>query len=99
MPLHVDPAELDRFVNGHVFFNHFIPFERRLSIPLLACAWNRGAAVFCQGMCPNFDLVIPVLLADTPNSDVFGPMVGKWDDHHQTEALRHMSFILINAKK
>ena len=43
--LKVDPQKLDMFLDGYVFFNHFIPLRRKLSIEAMAMGWNRGAAL------------------------------------------------------
>ena len=44
--LNVDDSKLQTFLNGYIFFNHFIRVE--LTIPMLVRAWNRGAAIMCQ---------------------------------------------------
>ena len=74
--------ELDRFMNGYVFFNHFIRVAHVVSLKTLAVAWNRGAAIMCKENTEGFDHVIPVMLASgngTP-PPMFGRMFRQWTD-------------------
>jgi hypothetical protein len=95
----IDPAIIHRFLNGHVFFNHFIRVEEGLTMPLLVQAWNRGAALMCKPITELIDHVIPVMLAPEPNkSPVFGPLYGEWTTAQIEEARQNVSYILINSK-
>jgi hypothetical protein len=55
--------ELKRFMNGHVFFTHFVRLDCAVSLRSIACAWNRGAAFMAKEGTESFDHVIPVMLA------------------------------------
>jgi hypothetical protein len=95
----IDPVLIDRFLNGHVFFNHFIKVEEHLTLPLLVQAWNRGAALMCKPCVEAIDHVIPIILAPEPNkSPQFGPLYGEWNDAQIDEARRNVSYILINSR-
>jgi hypothetical protein len=96
----IDPAITHRFLNGHVFFNHFIRVEESLTMPLLVQAWNRGAALMCKSMTTKLiDHVIPVMLAPEPNkSPEFGPLYGEWTDAQIEETRQNVSYILLNSK-
>src|ERR1700685_2842121 len=60
-PTHANKTELERFLDGHVFFTHFIRLDRILSVPTMVYAWNRGAAIMCKENTNSFDHVIPVM--------------------------------------
>ena len=95
--LNVDDQKLQQFLNGHVFFNHFIRVDVKLSYAMLVHAWNRGAAIMCMTNTKGIDHVIPVML--NTNGDVnFGPLHGPWEKEHIQQARRHMSYILINSR-
>ena len=95
--LNVDDHKLRRFLNGHVFFNHFIRVDVKLSYSMLVHAWNRGAAIMCMTNTKGIDHVIPVML--NTNGDVkFGPLHGPWEKEHIQQARQHMSYILINSR-
>lgn len=96
--LHVDEKELQRFLNGYVFFNHFIRVEVQLSADLLVKLWNRGAAIQPVGNCEAFDHVIPVMLAQVDETPALGPLYGKWTDREKREASNHVSVILLNSR-
>jgi hypothetical protein len=95
--LNVDDEKLRRFLDGHVFFNHFIRVEVKLSYSMLVHAWNRGAAILCMTNTKGIDHVIPVML-DTKNEAKFGPLHGPWQEEHIQQARLHVSYILINSK-
>jgi len=40
--------EVNRFLDGYVFFNHFIRLDSTVSIQAIVCAWNRGAAIMLK---------------------------------------------------
>jgi hypothetical protein len=76
----IDP-DITRFLNGHVFFTHFIRAEEGLTMPLLVRAWNRGAALMCKSITKLIDHVIPAMLAPEPNkSPEFGLLYGELTD-------------------
>ena len=95
--LNVDDEKLQRFLNGYVFFNHFIRVDVKLSYSMLVHAWNRGAAIMCMTNTKGIDHVIPVMLET--NGDVkFGPLHGPWEKEHVQKARQHISYILINSR-
>jgi len=53
--LSLNSAKLGKFLNGYVFFNHFMTLDTRLSIELTAQAWNRGAALSCKDYTRGID--------------------------------------------
>jgi hypothetical protein len=93
----IDSGKLKRFLNGHMFFTHFIRVESKISIATLVRAWNRGAAIMCQAFNPRFDHVIPVLLEDGQHAN-FGPLYNQWNEDQLEAARQHMSYILIDSK-
>ena len=95
--LNVDDKRLQVFLAGHVFFNHFIRVDVKLSYPMLVHAWNRGAAIMCMTNTEGIDHIIPVMLADAGQAK-FGPLHGIWSEEQINEARRHLSYILINSK-
>ena len=96
--LQVDQDKLEEFLNGWVFFNHFIRSEVRMSIELIARAWNRGGALMCKPCTDSIDFVIPVMLAQPGDETKFGPMFDDWTDAQIIEGCRCLAFILINTK-
>jgi hypothetical protein len=93
----MDHVLTDRFLNGHVFFNHSIRVEGKLTMPMLVQAWNRGKAFMCKPFVESIDHVIPVTLASEPNkTPVFGPLYGEWNET-QIEVRQNVSYILINS--
>src|SRR6202022_1574692 len=95
--LNIDDTKLRRFLDGYVFFNHFIRVEVKLSYSMLVHAWNRGAAIMCMTNTKGIDHVIPVML-DTTGDIIFGPLHGPWEKEHIQQARQHLSYILINSK-
>jgi hypothetical protein len=96
--IRTDSDELERFLNGYVFFNHFIRLERTVSMEAIVCAWNRGAAIMPKENAHAFDHVIPVMLAAKNGTPTFGPMFEKWSSEHVKKACHNVSFILINSR-
>src|SRR5271154_4416127 len=99
----VNKTELERFLDGHVFFTHFLRVDRIVSVPAMAHAWNRGAAIMCKECTHSFDHVIPVMLPPTNGAPPeFGPMYDHWDrgeDRNQLKrACSNVSGIFINSK-
>ena len=95
---HMDQLLIDRFLNGHVFFNHFIRVEEDLTLPMLIQGWNRAAALSCKACVEAIDHVIPVMLAPESNwSPKFGPLYGEWNETEIEEARRYLAIICINS--
>jgi len=96
-PIHDE--RLNRFLDGHIFFNHFLRMEENLTLPLIVQAWNRGAALMCKNNTPLIDHVIPVMLASTHGSPPnFGPLYDDWTEEQVEEARQHVSYIVINSR-
>jgi hypothetical protein len=93
----INKENLRRFMNGQVFFTHFIRVETTISIAKLVRAWNRGAAIMCKAYNPRFDYIIPVMIDDTKVKD-FGPLYGKWNKEQIEAAHFSISYILIDSK-
>ena len=97
--LNVDHSKLQMFLNGNVFFNHFVRVEVKLTIPMLVHAWNRGAAIMCQTGAKGIDFVIPVILPALQGNDMdFGPLHDEWTYDQCRTASRRVSYILINSR-
>jgi len=96
--IRTDSDELERFLNGYVFFNHFVRLERIVSMEAMVCAWNRGAAIMPKDNAHAFDHVIPVMLAAKNGTPTFGPMFEKWSPDDVKKACYNVSFILINSR-
>ena len=97
--LNVDHSKLQTFLNGKVFFNHFIRIEVKVSIPMLVHAWNRGAAIICQTGTKGIDYVLSVILpARMEDETEFGPLHDEWTDDQCRAASRRVSYILINSR-
>ena len=96
--LYTDQKELERFLNGYVFFNHFVQVEHTLSLRMLVFAWNRGAAIMCKGNTLAFDHVMPVMLAAEEGTPTFGPLFEEWSEVDVKQACSNVSFILINSR-
>ena len=95
--LSVNSAKLERFLEGHVFFNHFMRVNFGLSIEVLAHSWNRGAALSCNDTW-HFDHAIPVMLAEPGTDTAFGPMFDSWNDDEIKEGCQHISAIFIQSR-
>ena len=96
--LRVDSEKLNQLLNGYVFFNHFNKSHVKISMELMAKAWNRGAALMCKPCTKSVDYFIPVVLAQPGTETQFGPMFDPWTRTQIDEASEYMSFILINSK-
>ena len=46
--LRVDSEKLNQLLNGYAFLNHFNKSHVKISMELMAKAWNRGAALMCK---------------------------------------------------
>jgi hypothetical protein len=93
--------ELKRFMNGHVFFTHFVRLDCAVSLRSIACAWNQGAALMAKEGTESFDHIIPVMLAGGmggTNTPTFGRLHHEWDQQELERACSNISFILINSK-
>jgi hypothetical protein len=94
-------TELRRFLEGYVFFNHFVRLDRILSLEAIVGAWNRGAAIMPKESTSSFDHVIPVMLAPRGRKKPvpkFGPLHKSWDEPQLKSACSNVSFILINSR-
>jgi hypothetical protein len=96
--LNVDESKLRTFLNGYVFFNHFIRVEVKLTIPMLVQAWNRGAAIMCKTGTKGIDYVIPIILSEGRDKHSFGPLHDEWTNEQCRAASHRVSYILINSK-
>ena len=94
----IDMKEFQRFLDGHVFFNHFIRLDSIVSIRTIVHAWNRGAAIMTKEMNDSFDHVIPVMLAAENEAPTFGQMYQEWNDAQKQQAYSNVSYIFINSK-
>ena len=96
--LKVPKDKLDQFLNGWVFFNHFIRCEEKISIELVAEAWSRGVGIMCKPNTTSINFVIPVMLAQSADETNLGPMFDDWTRAELDEGCRHYSAIFINSK-
>ena len=96
--LKINKDKLNQFLNGWIFFNHFIRSEVKISIELIARAWNRGGALMCKPCTHSIDFFIPVMLAQPGDETNLGPMFDDWTDMQIEEGCRHLALILINSK-
>ena len=97
--LQTDRTERERFLNGYVFFNHFIRLEGPLSIQKVVFAWNRGAAIMPKENTEAFDHVIPVMLVpENGRFPTFGSMFQDWSQDQIKKACSYLSLIMINSK-
>jgi len=93
----IDEDKLKRFLEGHVFFTHFIQLQQTPRIDTLVKAFNRGAAIMCAPGTPRFDHIIPVLLKDADTKG-FGDLYDAWSEEQLDAARNNMSYILIQSK-
>ena len=92
--------ELQRFLDGHVFFTHFVRLDCNVSPRAIVCAWNQGAAIMAKEENHNFDHVIPVMLAGENGAPTptFGPLYNEWSEDELKRACSNVSCIFINSK-
>jgi hypothetical protein len=90
--------ELKRFMNGHVFFTHFVRLDCAVSPRSIACAWNQGATFIAREGTESFDHIIPVMLAGDTDVPTFGRLHHEWGQQELERACSNVSFILINSK-
>ena len=95
---HVDQTKLERFLDGYVFFNHFVRLQVKLSIEAITHAWNRGCALTATTNAVGFDHVIPVMLPQSGKNQNFGPLFGDWSKTQVQNATEQISFIMINSR-
>jgi hypothetical protein len=95
-----DDKEFQRFLDGHVFFTHFIPLDCTVSLRALVRGWNGGAAFMAKAGNESFDHIIPVMLAGENGAPAptFGPLHGEWSEDELKRASSNVSFILINSE-
>jgi hypothetical protein len=97
--LNVDDAKLQEFLDGWIFFNHFIKVEENMTLSMLVHCWNRGAAVMCKDNTTGVDHIIPVIYHDPGDKDTkFGPLYGPWSAEHIESVTPKFSYIAINSK-
>lgn len=99
--LNVNPEKMKAFLNGWVFFNHFVRVEVEVSVPILIHAWNRGAAIMCKTGTEGIDYLIPVMLEeeDTDKDVTFGPLFGDfWPREDLKAGRRRLTVFAINSK-
>jgi hypothetical protein len=94
----IDKMKLERFLNGYVFFNHFVRLQTKLSIEIITHAWNRGCALTAATNTVDFDHIIPVMLPQPGEDQSFGPLFGDWTRSQVQKATEHISFIMINSR-
>jgi hypothetical protein len=94
----LDQTELERFLNGYIFFNHFVRLQVKLSIEAITRAWNRGCALMATTNSVGFDHVIPVMLPLPGKDQSFGPLFGNWSKIQVRNATEQISFIMINSR-
>ena len=92
--------ELQRFLDGYVFFTHFVRLDCNVSPRAIVCAWNQGAAIMAKEGNHNFDHVIPVMLAGENGAPppTFGPLYNEWSEDELKRACSNISCIFINSK-
>jgi hypothetical protein len=90
---------MERFLDGYVFFNHFVRLQVKLSIETITRAWNRGCALMATTNTIDFDHVIPVIMLPQPGKNQsFGPLFGDWSKTQVQNATEQISFIMINSR-
>jgi hypothetical protein len=95
--------EIDDFLGGIIFFNHWIRTEEVIRPSVLVKAWNRNAALMCKELATGIDFVIPVMRKWRPEFEAVQHRLGrctqgKWDDDQQAAASEVISYILIQTK-
>jgi hypothetical protein len=92
------------FLDGTIFFNHWIRTEEVLRPSVLVKAWNRNAALMCKELATGIDFVIPAMRSLSPSeimdaeSRLGKCTMGKWTDPQQAAASEVISYILIQTK-
>ena len=101
---HLTPEMRNRciqFLNGYVFFNHFIRAEATLEPSLLVKAWNRNAAIMCQEGATGADYVIPVFMdgsEGTGEATNLGKCTSAWTMRQEETASKNLTYIIIQTK-
>ena len=96
--LKLQRLKLVAFLFGWVFFNYFTRCEEKISIELVARAWNRGVALMCKRNTEGFNYVIPVRSQQEPDETNLGPMFDDWTNEEIKAGCRRFSVICINSK-
>lgn len=91
------------FLDGMIFFNHWIRTKEVLRPSVLVKAWNRNAALMCKDGATGIDFVIPVIRNWSQEIKVAETRLGKcttgkWTDEQQAAASGVISYILIQTK-
>lgn len=95
--------EIRDFLDGNVFFNHWIRTKEVLRPSVLVKAWNRNAALMCKDGATGIDFVIPVMRnwsqeIEAAETRLGKCTTGKWTDEQQAAASGVISYILIQTK-
>jgi hypothetical protein len=95
--------EIRDFLDGNVFFNHWIRTKEVLRPSVLVKAWNRNAALMCKDGATGIDFVIPVMRnwsqeIQAAETRLGKSTTGKWTDEQQAAASGVISYILIQTK-
>lgn len=94
-------AAIGKFLNSHIFFNHWIRTNDVLRPSVLIKAWNRNAAIMCENGATGIDFVIPVMMEwshNTPEASQLGKCTKPWDEEQQRAASKVISYVLIQTK-
>jgi hypothetical protein len=100
---HIQNDEIRDFLDGMIFFNHWIRTNEVLRPSVLVKAWNRNAALMCKDGATGIDFVIPVMRNWSQETKVAETRLGKcttgkWTDEEQAAANGVISYILIQTK-
>ena len=92
--------EISKFLEGRVFFNHFITLHTIMRPSILLKAFNCGAAIMTKSNTHGVDFIIPVILpsADEKILSRLGNLFGEWTDEQERAAAEIVSFIMIDVK-
>jgi uncharacterized protein YecT (DUF1311 family) len=94
--------EISSFLDGTVFFNHWIRTSEVIRPSVLVKAWNRNAVLICKDGLTGIDFVIPMMRSWSQIKDAETHLgkctTGKWTDPQQATASEIISYILIQTK-
>ena len=94
-------ANIAKFLNSNIFFNHWIRTDDVLRPSVLVQAWNRNAAIMCESGATGIDFVIPVMMEwshNDPQASKLGGCTTPWDEDQQIAASQLISYVLIQTK-
>jgi hypothetical protein len=100
---HIPEDKISSFLDGTIFFNHWIRTQEILRPLVLVKAWNRNAALMCKDGGIGVDFVIPVMRKWSQEIKDAETRLGKctqakWTDDQQAAASEVISYILIQTK-